>query len=100
VKLLVTDEAAAYSAFPAWLATTVQVPAETSVIVAPFAVHTAAVDVVKVTANLEVAVALTVTGDWARVFLPTAAKVIVCAAWDTVKLLLTAAAAVYAAFPA
>jgi hypothetical protein len=48
------------------LATTVHVPVESNVIVAPLvpaAVHTAAVDVVKVTANLEVAVALTVTGD-------------------------------------
>jgi hypothetical protein len=47
------------------LATTVHVPVESNVIVVPFvtAVHTAAVDVVKVTANLEVAVALTVTGD-------------------------------------
>ena len=69
-------------ALPAWLATTVQVPAATRVIVAPFVppeVHTEGVVVVKLTVNPDEAVALTVTGDWARVLLDSDANVIVWA---------------------
>ena len=61
------------------MASTVQVPALTKVIVAPLvppAVHTAGVDVVKVTARPDDAVAVTVRGEAARVFEEIAAKVI------------------------
>ena len=59
-------------ALPAWLATMVHVPAMSKVMVAPLvppAVHTVGVVVVKVTARPEVAVPLTVSGDWAKVAL-------------------------------
>ena len=83
-------------ALPAWLASTVHVPALTKVMLAPFVpreVHTEAVAVVNVTANPDEAVALTVTGDCARVLLARAPKVIVWPAVDTVKLWLTSGAA-------
>ena len=81
-------------ALPAWLASTVHVPALTKVMLAPFVppeVHTEAVAVVNVTANPDEAVALTVTGD--LVFVPGFANVIVWLAFDTVKLWLTSGAA-------
>jgi hypothetical protein len=53
-------------------------------------VQTVGVVVVKVTAKPEEEVALTVTGDCAKVLLLGAPKVIVWAAFDTVKLRLTA----------
>jgi hypothetical protein len=59
-------------ALPAWLARTVHVPALSKVMVAPFVppeVHIEGVDVLKVTVNPDEAVALTVTGDCARVML-------------------------------
>gem|GEM_PF-7113448 len=59
----------------------------------PPEVHTERVVVVKLTVNPDEAVALTVTGDCARVLLASAAKVIVWLAFDTVKLRLTEIAA-------
>ena len=58
-------------------------------IVAPFVppdVHTAGVVDENVTARPDDAVAVTVTGDCANVRADSAANVIVCAAFDTVKL--------------
>ena len=59
----------------------------------PLAVHTVGVVVVKVTARPEVAVPLTVSGDWAKVALAGLAKVIVWVTAVTVTLRLTAGAA-------
>ena len=59
----------------------------------PLAVHTVGVVVVKVTARPEVAVPLTVSGDWAKVALAGLAKVIVWVTAVTVTLRLTAFAA-------
>ena len=79
---------------PAWLATTVHVPAPSKVTVVPFVpltVQIVGVLVVKVTARWEVAVPVTVSGDWANVLLAKAAKVIVWAVVPvTVKLCVTA----------
>ena len=64
---------------PVCLALTVQVPAMTKVMVAPSVppeVHTEGVVVVKLAARPDVGLALTVTGDWARVALARAPKVI------------------------
>ena len=83
-------------ALPAWLAWTVQVPVPTKVMLAPWVppeVHTKAVVVVKLTASPEVAVALTVTGDCARVLLASAPKLIVWEALETVKLRVAVGAA-------
>ena len=52
---------------PGWLAVIVQVPALTSVIVDPLTVQTGVVDEVSVTGSPEVAVGLTVNGDWSMV---------------------------------
>ncbi len=65
---------------PAWSASTVHVPAETSVIVAPFvppAVQTSGVVVVNVTVSPDDAVATAVTGESARVTSGSALNVIV-----------------------
>jgi hypothetical protein len=62
VKLSFTDGAAVYTAFPACVAWIVHGPAETSVTVDPDTVQTAVVCELKLTANPEVAVALTVKG--------------------------------------
>jgi sRNA-binding protein len=71
-------------ALPAWAAVTVQIPAETRVTVVPLTLHTVDGAAVKVTARPEDAVALSVTGDWARVFLANAAKLIV---WATLTMI-------------
>ena len=87
---------------PAWLALTVHVPGASNVIVLPFvppAVQTTGVLVLNVTGNPDVAVALTVTGESASVLFASAAKVIVCATFDTVKLRVTAGAALYTESP-
>ena len=81
---------------PAWLATTLQVPALSKVIVdplVPLGEQTVGVVVVKVTGKFELAVADTVTGDWTTVLLASAAKVMVWATALTVKLCVTAGAA-------
>jgi len=67
VKFLVTVVAAAKLALPAWLAETVQVPADTSVKVVPLTVHTPAVVLAKDTAKLEEAVAVRAGGATPRV---------------------------------
>ena len=54
-------------AFPAWLATRVQVPVIRRVRMLPETVQTFVVLEVKVTANPLLAVAINVYGDWARV---------------------------------
>ena len=69
-KLRVTAGAGLNAVLPAWFATTVQVPVVTRVMLAPLvppAVQTAAVVVVKVTGSPDDAVAVTATGDCARV---------------------------------
>jgi hypothetical protein len=81
---------------PAWLALTVQVPGTSSAIVWPFvppAAQTAGVLVLNVTGNPDVAVALTVIGEAARVLFARAAKLIVWLTFVTVKLRLIAGAA-------
>jgi hypothetical protein len=93
VKLLATDVAAAYVALPAWLAVTVQVPAETSVSVLPLTVHTALVLEAKPTARPEVAVAERLTVPAPSTWLPGEVKVIVCGVAATVMLLVTEGAA-------
>jgi hypothetical protein len=52
----------------------------------PPEVHTEGVVVVKLTASLDEAVALAVTGDSARVLLASAPKEMVWDAWNTLKL--------------
>jgi len=69
-----------YTALPAWLALTVQVPAVISVMVCPLVpldVHTDGVVVENVTARPEDAVALTVTGDCVAVLPASVPNVIV-----------------------
>ena len=66
-KLRLTDGAAANVASPAWSATTVQTPEESSVITSPLEPpdpHTNGVVDVKVTASRDDAVARTVNGGW------------------------------------
>ena len=73
---------------PAWLATMVQAPGPTSVMVDPLAaeaVQTAAGPAVKVTGRPEVAVALTVNGGSPCVAGDGCGKSMVCAAWATVR---------------
>ena len=80
---------------PAWLATTVHFPALSRVMVAPLAppaVHTAGVVVVKVTTKPDEALALTVNGDCAIFLFASSPKVMFCEAMVTVKLWLTAEA--------
>ena len=84
-----------YTVLPTWLAVTVHVPGANRAIMAPLvplALHTVGVVVVKVTGNADDAVAVTVIGDCASVFAVWAAKVIVWAAFETVKLWLTVGA--------
>src|SRR3954468_16557107 len=77
----------------------VQVPTLMSLTVVPLTVHTEDVVVLKLTGNPDDETALTVTGDWASRLLASAANVIVCVAFDTVKLRLTLGAVAYVAFP-
>ena len=80
---------------PAWLAVAVQVPALTSVNVVPLIVHTAGVIDAKLTARLELAVAVNGAGGVPRVWLSGEVKVMVCATSPiaTLKLCETVAAA-------
>jgi hypothetical protein len=57
-KLCTTDEAAAYTGLPAWLAWMVQVPKAISEAVEPEIVQMAELDDVKLTASPELAVAV------------------------------------------
>ena len=77
---------------PAWSAAIVQVPAATRVIVKPLTVQTAGVVELRVTARPDEAVGVTVSGDWARVLLEIAAKVIVWLTLLTLKLRVTVGA--------
>src|ERR1035438_1515057 len=83
-KLWFIGVAAAQLVLPAWVAWMVQIPAATSVTVAPDVVHTARVVEAKLTARPEEAVALTVNGAAPNVRLESAPKVMVwlsCVSW-------------------
>jgi hypothetical protein len=83
-------------ALPAWSALIVHVPLATSVILRPLVppvVHTDGVVEVKVTARPDDDVALTVTGDCDICWSSNDPNVIVCVAFEIVKLRLTAGAA-------
>ncbi len=89
VKLRVLVGAGLYVASPSWSACTVQVPAETRVIVCPFvppAVQTEGVVVENVIVKPDEAVATTVTGDWAMDRFASALKVMVWFSLMTLKL--------------
>jgi hypothetical protein len=90
-----TFGAAARVASPAWLATTVQVPAAASDKVVPLTVHTAGVVEANATVKPEVAVASSGAGAVPRTWLPGDAKVMVCgiSAAATVKVCVTPCAA-------
>ena len=74
----VTGGAGRKSAFPAWLATIVQVPTAERSIDRPLGLQTAGVFDVSVTVSPELAVAVSASGDWARVEFGGFGKVIVC----------------------
>ena len=61
------------------------VPALTNVILDPLTVHTGVVDEVSVTGSPELAVAVTVSGDWSMVEFGGFANVMVCVAWVTLN---------------
>ena len=85
-----------YVALPAWLALTVHVPVLRSVIVAPFAppaVHTNGVVDEKLTGRPDDAVALTVNGGCAIVWLARVPNVMAWLTFDTVNDRLTVTAA-------
>jgi hypothetical protein len=86
---------------PAWLAVTVQAPAETSVKVLPLVVHTAGVPETNETSKLELAVACSAAGAVPSRKLAGAVKVMFCAkgAAATAKLTDTVAAAAYTLLP-
>ena len=87
--------AALYTVLPAWLATTLHVPAFSNVIVAPFgppAVQTVGVVVVNVTTRPEDAVAVTVTVPCDRLAVGIAGKMIDWVAWITENVRATEAA--------
>ena len=73
-------------AFPAWLASIVQVPGATIVTVLPVSVQAAVVVLLKATGRPELAVADTVNGGSPKALFASAAKVIVWLALPTVKL--------------
>ena len=103
VKLLVTDVAAAKAPLPAWLAVTLQVPAETSVSVLPLTVQTGAVVDANDTDRPELALADRVNVGVVSTWLPGVLKLMVCATGAgaaTVKLRVNAAAAAYTVLPA
>ena len=87
-------------AFPAWLATSVQVPAATSVKVLPLTVQTPGVLDAKLTASAEVELATSAAGVVPSVWLPGDTKVMLCAPAPTVKLFVTGVAAAKPALPA
>ena len=77
---------------PGWVAVIVQVPVVSRLIEKPLTVHTADVVDISVTANPELAVGLTLSGDWMSVEFGGFAKVIVWATFDTVNERMTGAA--------
>ncbi|WP_246674455.1 hypothetical protein [Mesorhizobium sp. B2-2-2] len=80
-------------ALPAWSASMVQVPAESSVTELPLTVHTAVVVEVKATVRPEEAVALRATGPLVSAAFAGCAKLIACVPWVTAKLRDTVVAA-------
>lgn len=78
-KVRDTVVAAAYVAFPDWLASIVQSPADTSVRVVPDTVQTAAVVDAKLTARPEVALADSAAGVTPNVCAPGDVKLMLCA---------------------
>ena len=100
VKATATDWAAAYTALPAWLATTVQVPAANSSSVLPLALHTSGLLLSKPTGRPELAWASSATTGLPRVCVPGLAKLMAWAVGSTVKLTSTAGAAAKRRSPA
>lgn len=98
-KLRDTGVAAVKLALPGWLASTVQVPADTRVSVVPLTVHTEGVVDVKTTARPEVEVAVRASGPEPSVCESGEVKVMVCVAAETVKVLITGGAAAKTALP-
>ena len=94
-----TAGAAAYCASPGCVARRVHVPAVRSVTETPLTVQTACVEDVTVTGRPELAVAVTVTGDWISVALAGRGNVMVWLAFDTVKDRVIEVAALYTASP-
>ena len=80
-------------ASPAWLAVMLHVPADTSVSVEPFTVHTGKVVEAKLTVREEVAVADSVRGEASSVWLPGPVKLMLCGVPKTVKVRTTDMAA-------
>lgn len=78
-KLWLTGVAAAKLALPGWVATTVQVPAATSVSVVPLVVQTPGVDDERLTGKPELAVATNAPGALPSVWVPGELNWIVCA---------------------
>ena len=95
-----TGAAAAKSALPPWLATSVQVPAATSTRVLPLLLQTAGLLLAKLTARPELAVATRAAVGLPKVWLPGAVTPMVCAVGSTVKVWITAAAAAKRLSPA
>jgi hypothetical protein len=84
------------------MAWTVHFPVVSKTIVAPFCpseVHTKGVVVVKLTGKPDEAVAFTITGESARILAARGAKLVVCLAFDTIKLRLTGGAALIVTLP-
>ena len=79
VKVFVTGVAAVKPVLPAWLAVTEQMPAPTTVRTVPLTVHTDGVVDAKLTLRPEVAVATSVSGATPKVWLASAAKLMLCA---------------------
>ena len=92
--------AGAYTALPAWLALTVQVPAASSVNTVPLTLHTLWVVDSNNTGKPEVAVASSGAGALPSVWLPGDAKLMDCRATVTVNEADTAAAAAVVGSPA
>ncbi len=95
-----TGVAAAKLGLPAWLAESVQVPADTNVSVVPATVQTVGVVDTKLTGKPDEAVATSAPAGVPMVLLPGDVKMMVCAAVDTVKVCVTAVAGLKLALPA
>jgi hypothetical protein len=100
VKPWLTGVATAQLALPNCVAWMVHVPAPTSVTVTPDTVHTGEVIEAKLTANPELALALTANGAAPNTWLDKAPKLIVWLPGVTVKPWLTGVAAAQLVFPA
>ena len=98
-KLRETAVAAAKLALPGWLASTVQVPAATSVNVVPLTVHTVGVVEPKTTTRPEVELAVRAVGADPSVCAPGELNEMSCPAAATLKVCTTGAAAANTALP-